>query len=356
MTSFKFRSCSPEGGVCTIHDVVMESIRGEPSSLIVRHADGSCEEQEGHRVLGYRHQLQDGYDVSDSCEYSINDWTYTVVRTFHGLWHGRSIKATWSIVEGQPQWVLSDPMREETLLTMRGHLYSPPPECSVESLMQCILYVLEYGIPEWAYPPCSEPQNPYQECVINLRNALIDRGACFFWMSHEGDYGFELTSVITALALPVFEPTYIYGQSMTFIEGAALEYDGEPHETFSRSHNRGEMGDWLQDLPSLIEECVMAKIYGATYAVLPMGVIIRRLVLHSSLPEAIRVKMTRCDVLLALAKHGHYDPATGHEPPVGQELDAIERKEPFRQITTEAFPGLESLFGDRHDEEDTHDA
>jgi hypothetical protein len=57
MTSFKFRSCSPEGGVCTIHDVVMESIRGEPSSLIVRHADGSCEEQEGHRVLGYRHQL-----------------------------------------------------------------------------------------------------------------------------------------------------------------------------------------------------------------------------------------------------------------------------------------------------------
>jgi hypothetical protein len=34
-----------------------------------------------------------------------------------------------------------------------------------------------------------------------------------------------------------------------------------------------------------------------------------------------------CEVLPAIRRHGHYDPGTGHEAPVGQELDALERKE-----------------------------
>lgn len=45
-----------------------------------------------------------------------------------------------------------------------------------------------------------------------------------------------------------------------------------------------------------------------------------------------------CEFLPAIRKHGYYDPATGHQAPVGGELDALERKEEMKDRLNELFP------------------
>jgi hypothetical protein len=61
---------------------------------------------------------------------------------------------------------------------------------------------------------------------------------------------------------------------------------------------------------------------------------------HSRHPVATAYSFWECQVVAALSQHGYYDPATNHQVPIGQELDAIEAKADFHDI-------LRSCFGDR---------
>jgi hypothetical protein len=42
----------------------------------------------------------------------------------------------------------------------------------------------------------------------------------------------------------------------------------------------------------------------------------------------------------AIAQHGDYDPARQHEPPPGQELEALEARENARELLNALLPGL----------------
>src|SRR5438105_15911862 len=42
----------------------------------------------------------------------------------------------------------------------------------------------------------------------------------------------------------------------------------------------------------------------------------------------------------AIARHGCFDPPRKHEPPPGQELDALERRENARELLNALLPGL----------------
>jgi hypothetical protein len=346
--AFKFHSPAPTAGICAIHDVMMETLLSDPGPLSIRSIGGTVESHDVQRVLGYRHSIEDG----GHCEYFWNDRSYTVKYDFSNLWQGRDVSATWRIVDGHPRWVLSDPVKEEDILVIDGHLKTAPPDAGAEFLERYFSHVLSNGIPDWIYPPCESPENPYQRAVTDLRNVLIDRGACFVNLGAEGDYGFELNSVITALALPIYEPNYLFGRSMAFLEGVAHENDEDVSETISRSDSPGGHSDWLQALPEFIHEGVMVRMYGDNLVVLPMAVIMHRLVRESSIPEAIRVTIEEGEVMMALHKHGYYNPATNHEAPVGHELDAIERREHFNTMLNESFPGLRGLFGDRQLDDD----
>src|SRR6266498_2113726 len=48
----------------------------------------------------------------------------------------------------------------------------------------------------------------------------------------------------------------------------------------------------------------------------------------------------RTEYAPAIARYGHYDPAHGHTAPVGQELDALERREGARELLNDLLPGL----------------
>jgi hypothetical protein len=53
------------------------------------------------------------------------------------------------------------------------------------------------------------------------------------------------------------------------------------------------------------------------------------------------------DLLPALQRHGHYNPAANHEPPPSHLLDALELKEEWREMCNRFFPGLgDALAGD----------
>jgi hypothetical protein len=53
------------------------------------------------------------------------------------------------------------------------------------------------------------------------------------------------------------------------------------------------------------------------------------------------------EIIPALHRHGHYDPATNHEPPSSSLLDALELKEQGREMCNRFFPGLgDALAGD----------
>ena len=48
----------------------------------------------------------------------------------------------------------------------------------------------------------------------------------------------------------------------------------------------------------------------------------------------------RTEYAPAIARYGHYDPARQHEPPPGQELEALERRENARELLNALLPGL----------------
>jgi hypothetical protein len=53
------------------------------------------------------------------------------------------------------------------------------------------------------------------------------------------------------------------------------------------------------------------------------------------------------DLIPALLRHGHDDPATNHEPPPSRLLDALEFREQGREMYNRFFPGLrDALAGD----------
>jgi hypothetical protein len=78
---------------------------------------------------------------------------------------------------------------------------------------------------------------------------------------------------------------------------------------------------------------------GEAFLVLPLTSLFL-LLHHSRHPVATAYSFWECQVTAALHQHGYYDPATNHQPPIGQELDAIE-------VKAELDDMLRSIFGDR---------
>jgi hypothetical protein len=75
---------------------------------------------------------------------------------------------------------------------------------------------------------------------------------------------------------------------------------------------------------------------GEAFLVLPLVLLFP--MLHFSRHEAgKRYAVWQSTVEAALARHGHYDPTTNHQPPIGYELDAIEIKNGFYEIMQECF-------------------
>jgi hypothetical protein len=65
------------------------------------------------------------------------------------------------------------------------------------------------------------------------------------------------------------------------------------------------------------------------------------LIWNSQLPQARAYVKWMChDFIPALSRHGYYDPETGHQPPPGQELEAMERREEGRDLLNALLPGL----------------
>jgi hypothetical protein len=64
---------------------------------------------------------------------------------------------------------------------------------------------------------------------------------------------------------------------------------------------------------------------------------------HGEHPVCHRVHHWFLQVQIAIMHYGVYDPATGHTPPPGQELDAIERREEFQARFDAAFPWFKTL-------------
>jgi hypothetical protein len=66
---------------------------------------------------------------------------------------------------------------------------------------------------------------------------------------------------------------------------------------------------------------------------------------------AVRAWLHWCciELIPALMRHGYYDPATNHEPPPSHLLDALERKEEWREGCNQFFPSLgDALARDVH--------
>jgi hypothetical protein len=68
-----------------------------------------------------------------------------------------------------------------------------------------------------------------------------------------------------------------------------------------------------------------------------------QIVPHGDHPICHQVHHWFVQVQLAIMHYGVYDPATGHTPPPGQELDAIERREEFQAQFDDAFPWFKTL-------------
>jgi hypothetical protein len=65
-------------------------------------------------------------------------------------------------------------------------------------------------------------------------------------------------------------------------------------------------------------------------------------------PGCTTYRLWQLQVHCAFLKHGHYDPATNHTPPPGQELDALEARERGRDLFNEFVPGFgDALSGQR---------
>jgi hypothetical protein len=328
--------------------------------LTFRLSDGTEESHDTHAVLGYRHALTDGEDAGDSCEYRHAWRTYRVTRTFPDLWQGRTVQAVWSIEDGQPQWVYSDPLSGETLLTQRGCWNAQPSDTPYEILRKetqiALMLHVEEGLPQPSNFPYSRfppPGNPYTQAILDLRDALIERGALLVYLEPErGGYGFEINTLVRALELPLFEPNFLYGRSDPFLQGVADENQEDVTQTRQRSERMGEVADWFQDLADVLKEVVVWDAYGENLAVVPMPTIVQYLAQHSPIREAIRLSVEEGEVMLALARHGHYDPTHGHEPPPGQELDALGKREQFHDMWNDAFPVIVDLFRWRKPEGD----
>ena len=65
-------------------------------------------------------------------------------------------------------------------------------------------------------------------------------------------------------------------------------------------------------------------------------------------PGCTTYRLWQLEVHLAFLEHGHYDPATDHTPPPGQELAALEIRERGRDLFNEFAPGFgDALSGHR---------
>jgi hypothetical protein len=69
-------------------------------------------------------------------------------------------------------------------------------------------------------------------------------------------------------------------------------------------------------------------------------------------PVAIAYQTWLCSAFLpAIGRSGWYDPDNAHQPPVGQELTAIEQREDFRESINAIIPGMGDWFGTEGDNE-----
>ena len=74
---------------------------------------------------------------------------------------------------------------------------------------------------------------------------------------------------------------------------------------------------------------------------------------HGRHRACIRFAVWHSEVVVALMQHGTYNPATNHEPLPGEELDALERREEFRDLLRGSFPAIAEVFyGEEHPDAD----
>lgn len=339
---FKFHSPHPTGDLCAIHETPMEAILAEPSPMTVRLSDGTSETHEVRRVVGWRHEIEDG-----TCTYGWHPSGYAITRTA-GLY-----TATWQLVDGQPTWEITNGLCE-TLVTVAGPFNTLSPTTDGETLTRYVSLVLE-KVPEFTVPPMLET-DPYHEALDNLRKALVARGAGV--MPLDGlDVAFELNSVVSALALPLFDVNHCYGQTNGYLQAVADQNGEDLSATIARSVaiGRGEPADWMENIPEVVERSFVVRPYGENILLVPEKVVLSHLLPHSGIPEAIRFSLAQSELMCALMQHGHYDPSNGHQPPVGRELDAAEIKAHSNEIWDNAFPGFSGLFRDRVEAEDDED-
>ncbi len=105
---------------------------------------------------------------------------------------------------------------------------------------------------------------------------------------------------------------------------------------------------WLQDAAG-------CERYGGCW--LPQTPsILWTLSLYMDWPLAAALAVFMREVVGATLRHGVYRPEANHEPPVGTELDALERREQGRDIMNAVFPGLGDALATHEPDDNGTDA
>lgn len=74
--------------------------------------------------------------------------------------------------------------------------------------------------------------------------------------------------------------------------------------------------------------------------------ILDHLSVWSTVPACVAYWDWMCgEFMPAIMRHGYYDPARNHEPPPGEELNAIERREGGRDLFSDIIPGFRQQIG-----------
>jgi hypothetical protein len=104
----------------------------------------------------------------------------------------------------------------------------------------------------------------------------------------------------------------------------------------------------LEELDAIPDDdIVVCNRRGRAYLWLEFGQVAVPLSVFSPHPAMIAWQVWLCrEFGPALLRHGYYNPATNHEPPPFQFLDALERREEGRDVFNQLVPGLGDWFAE----------
>jgi prophage antirepressor-like protein len=140
--------------------------------------------------------------------------------------------------------------------------------------------------------------------------------------TEDGEMWFSLTAAVQALGLAVDDP-----------EAAPQDENHPLHR--------------VATCATLME---LTNAEGEGWTMISLKDILAHLTPFSPAPEARDYHVWLCSAFLpALLRTGHYDPQTGHAPPPGQELDALERREQGRDVLNAVAPGLGDTWANHAD-------